>query len=64
MQINDGSTVFCKAKIEIVKPDRIRIYFLKHHGILDIADEYQRTNDYCSYQAIMKSILDSPDLSN
>lgn len=57
----DGKSEFTRGKIEVVRPDRIRIYFFKHHDILDVADEYQKANDFQSYSPIMESILKEPD---
>ena len=59
--IMDGKENFIKCKIEIVNRDRIRIYYFKHHDILDLADEYHRTKDFNSFDQIMKKILDEPD---
>ncbi len=53
----DGKDLFMKGRIEIVDKKRIRIYFHKHHDILDMADEYYRTNDFESFPSIMKDIL-------
>lgn len=57
----DGAEMFTEGRIEIVDDKRIRIYFHKHHGILDLADEYYRTDDFSSYQAIMEKILQEPE---
>ena len=54
----DGEELFIKGRIEIVDDKRIRIYFHKHHNILDLADEYHRTDDFNSYQTIMEKILE------
>ncbi len=53
----DGTELFTKGRIEIVDDNRVRIYFHKHHNILDLADEYYRTDDFNSYQTIMEKIL-------
>jgi len=57
----DGAELFTAGRIEIVDDNRVRIYFHKHHGILDLADEYYRTDDFNSYQAIMDKILQEPE---
>jgi hypothetical protein len=59
--VRDGETEFTRGKIEVVHPDRVRIYFFKHHDILDVADEYQKANDFKSYALIMDKILQEPD---
>lgn len=53
----DGTESFTKGRIEIVDKNRVRIYFHKHHNILDLADEYYRTDDFNSFQTIMEKIL-------
>jgi len=57
----DGDELFTKGRIEIVDDKRIRIYLHKHHNILDLADEYYRTDDFKSYQTIMEKILEEPE---
>lgn len=57
----DGADIFTKGRIEIVDDERVRIYFHKHHNILDLADEYYRTDDFNSYQTIMEKILKGPE---
>ena len=57
----DGAELFTKGRIEIVDDKRVRIYFHKHHNILDLADEYYRTDDFNSYQTIMEKILEDPE---
>jgi hypothetical protein len=59
--VKDGDSVFPHGKIEIVNNERIRIYVFKHHGILDVADEYQKTKDLDSYDQIMQVILQEPE---
>lgn len=61
LDIKDGEESFIKCKIEIVNKDRIRIYYFKHHDILDLADEYHRTQDFNSFDQIMQKILEEPD---
>lgn len=56
----DGNEFFTGGRIETVDENRIRIYFHKHHNILDLADEYYRTDDFESYQQIMERILSEP----
>lgn len=58
----DGDEFFFKGRIELVKGGRIRIYFLKHHDILDLADEYIRTNDFDSFSSILSGILEEPEV--
>ena len=43
-------------RLEVVNDDRIRIYLHKHHGILDLADEYHRTYNLTSYDSILRAI--------
>ena len=52
----DGDEIFFKGRIETVQGGRIRIYLLKHHHILDLADEYSRTHDFHSYSSILNEI--------
>lgn len=47
---------FTNGRIERKTNDRIRVYFHKHHDILDLADEFHRTNDLVSFDSIMKEI--------
>jgi hypothetical protein len=61
LRIMDGKKHFVNCKIEIVNKDRIRVYYFKHHGILDLADEYHRTKDFDSFKQIMKKIMNEPD---
>jgi hypothetical protein len=53
----DRDELFVKGRIETVDENRIRIYFYKHHDILDVADEYYRTDGFDNYQVIMDKIL-------
>lgn len=57
----DGDDVFINGRIEIVDKNRIRIYFYKHHNILDLADEYYRTDGFNNLSKIMSEILRVPD---
>ncbi len=57
----DGSEIFTKGRIEVVDDKRVRIYFHKHHNILDLADEYYRTDGFNSYHTIMETILKEPE---
>jgi len=57
----DGDQVCFNGRIEIVNRDRIRIYIHKHHNILDIADEYQRTDYLNNFSTIMNEILRQTD---
>ncbi len=52
---------FSKGRIEIVSKNRIRIYFHKHHDILDVADEFHRTKDLTSYEQIINKIYKLPE---
>ena len=45
-----------KVTIQIVDSDRIRIYVWKHGDVLDLADEYHRTNDFDSMNKYLKKI--------
>ncbi len=57
----DGNEFFTGGRIETVDENRIRIYFHKHHNILDLADEYYRTEDFDSFKPIMEQILSEPE---
>jgi len=57
----DGNEFFTGGRIETVDENRIRIYFHKHHDILDLADEYYRTDDFDSFKPIMEQILSEPE---
>jgi hypothetical protein len=57
----DSKEVFTKGKIEIVNQDRIRVFHFKHHDILDVADEYYRTNDLNGFDEIMNGIMKVPE---
>ncbi|MFM9952015.1 MAG: hypothetical protein ACKV1O_29055 [Saprospiraceae bacterium] len=50
-----------KGRIEIVNEDQIRIYFHKHHDILNMADEFHRTENLTSFEAIMSKIQQEPE---
>lgn len=52
---------FTKGRIEIVNEDRIRIYFHKHHDILDLANEFHRTENLTNFEAIMSKIQQEPE---
>lgn len=54
----DGDEFFVSGRIETVDENRIRMYFHKHHNILDLADEYFRTTDFESFKPIMDKILE------
>lgn len=51
-----------KGRIEIVNEDRIRIYYYKHHDILDGADEFHRTENLTSFEAILSKIQQEPEV--
>jgi len=57
-ELFDGNEFFTGGRIETVDENRIRIYFHKHHNILDLADEYYRTDDFDSFKPIMDKILE------
>jgi hypothetical protein len=57
----DGADVFLNGRIEIVDDNRIRIYIHKHHDILDVADEYYRTDDFNNLSKIMREIKIKPE---
>jgi hypothetical protein len=61
LDVFDGDKVFVKCKLEVVSKDRIRVYYFKHHNILDLADEYYRTNDFNSLNSILNEIMEKPD---
>jgi hypothetical protein len=46
-----------KMTIQIVNSDRTRIYVWKHGDVLDLADEYHRTNDFESMHKFVKKIM-------
>ena len=46
-----------KMTIQIVNSDRIRIYVWKHGDVLDLADEYHRTDDFESMNKYLKKII-------
>ena len=52
---------FGNGRMEIVNPERIRIYFHKHHDILDLADEFHRTENLISFDSIMGKIMKTPE---
>lgn len=58
---NVNDETFTRGKMEVVNENRIRIYFLKHHDILDLADEFYRTTDLVSFDAIMNEINQSAE---
>jgi len=62
-RIEDEATKkkFSAGRIEIVNEDRIRIYYHKHHDILDIADEYHRADNLVSFDKIMSEIQQQPE---
>lgn len=62
-KIEDSKTKkeFSKGRIEIVNKDRVRIYFHKHHNILDLADEFHRTENLTSFEEIMGEIRLLPE---
>ena len=62
-KIEDSKTKkeFSKGRIEIVNKDRDRIYFHKHHNILDLADEFHRTENLTSFEEIMGEISKLPE---
>lgn len=61
LQVLDQDEIFLNTKLEIVNENRIRLHFYKHHNILDLADEYQRTDDFNSFSEIMSEIMEEPD---
>jgi len=46
-----------KVTIQVVNSDRIRIYVWKHGDVLDLADEYYRTDDFDSMNRFLKEII-------
>ena len=46
-----------KVTIQIVNSDRIRMYLWKHGDVLDLADEYYRTDDFDSMNKFLKEII-------
>lgn len=57
---DDASIV---SEIEFLNDDRIIIYIYKHHGILDLADEFARTSSPHKFDSIMNAIMATPDNS-
>ncbi|MFN7116306.1 MAG: hypothetical protein ACK4TA_05865 [Saprospiraceae bacterium] len=48
-----NESVFVKGKVEMVNADRMRLYFFKHNNILDLADEYYKTDGFGNFEKIM-----------
>jgi hypothetical protein len=46
-----------KITIQIINKDRIRIFVWKHGDVLDLADEYHRTEDFESMSKHLKKII-------
>ena len=46
-----------KVTIQIVNSDRIRMYVWKHGDVLDLADEYYRTDDFDSMNKFLREII-------
>jgi len=46
-----------KVTIQVINPERIRIYVWKHGDVLDVADEYHRTDDFDSMNAFLRKII-------
>ena len=44
-----------RAEVHRVDDNRIRVLFLKHHHILDIADEFYKTDGFGNFEQIMES---------
>lgn len=51
-----NSELFMHGRIEVVDQERIRIYFHKHHDILDFADEFYRNDNDEDLEEIMRKI--------
>lgn len=49
----EGEEFSSNGRIEVVDENRIRIYHHKHHDILNVADEYHRTDDFGQMRKIM-----------
>ncbi|PHN01043.1 hypothetical protein [Flavilitoribacter nigricans] len=47
---------FMRAEVHRVDENRIRILFIKHHNILDLADEFHKTDGFGNFEEIMDSI--------
>jgi hypothetical protein len=45
-----------KANLEVVDKNRIRVYIYKHHDILDVADEFYRTDGFNNFEKIIKDL--------
>lgn len=58
---DESQNDFSEGRIEIVDTDRIRIYWHKHHDILDLADEFHRTVELESLNAILRKISKGPE---
>lgn len=46
-----------QSTIQIVDDNRIRVYHWKHGNVLDIADEYYRTEDLTSFRKLIKRVM-------
>ena len=46
---------YMRAEVHRVDDNRIRVLFLKHHHILDIADEFYKTDGFGNFEQIMES---------
>ena len=53
--------LFMKGRVEVVSENRIRVYFFKHHDILDEADECHRSAKMNNFKGIMDSIKLIPE---
>ena len=51
-----SSELFMHGRIEVVNQERVRIYFHKHHDILDLADEFYRNDNDEDLGVIMRKI--------
>jgi len=50
----NDSIFFSRIELQIIDKNRIRLYYLKHNHILDVADEYYRTDGFGHFDAIMR----------
>lgn len=46
---------FLRLEVHRVNDQRIRLLWLKHNGILDLADEYYKTDGFGNFESIMES---------
>lgn len=58
-----GDDAAILSEVEFLDENRIILYVYKHHGILDLADEFARTPSPYKFDSIMGEIMLTPDLT-